>query len=346
VIDYRGWRPLAAALLLSFSGWLAYTYGNGTGLPTDIARRYLDYVTREEYDRALALADSLVEATPDHPGGWLLRAIIYNNRSIDFEDSSERAALFAACDSVTTIALRRIAAGDSAGSNWFYLGTAEGFRLLVALRGGRNIDAILAGSRAATHLETALARDPSCADACVGLGNYYYFKSKYSGILRSLGLVADRRQDGIAMLERGAREGVLTDLAAQSSLAWIAIDKGDYHRADSIAASLLDRYPENRAFLWARGAARRRMEDWDSTLAIYNRILTSVRRQARNNHLNEVSCLNSIATAYSKQGKWADAQRAASEALALPLSKSVRDRKAKDLKNLRSIQAEAEEHFE
>lgn len=303
-------------------------------------RRLVDLVTRQRYDDALILADSFVTANPEAPEGYFFRLTILNNRAIDYEDETDFPALKSAADSVLTICKRRLDAGDGSALLRFYLGSAEGFRMIHALRSGDYFEGLRRGKRAAAWLEDAVARDSSCYDAYVGLGTYYYFKSRYSGVLRSAGLVSDRRELGINYLRLGAKKGLLTDLAATSSIAWIDIDRQQFDSAAAIAGSLLERYPGNRAFLWCLGKAQTQTKQWNDALVTYSRILESVRNSPRNNHYNEVGCLHSMARASAQLGNWKEVIHVCDEALSLRLDPAVARRKSADLRRLRDFRKE------
>jgi len=312
-------------------------------LPTE---RYVQLATEQRYDEALLLADSLQSSNPTSPEGYFFRLTILNNRSIDFEDDLDESGLLAAADSVKAICNRRISAGDSSALVRLYLGSANGFKMIHALREHEFISAITLGSEAADILEEAIQIDSTCYDAYAGLGNYYYFQSRYGGILRAAGLIRDRRDLGIEMLRKAAAYGYLTSYAAASSIAWIWIDKEQPDSAVAIMRDLLQQHPESRAFLWCMAKAQKMLKHWDESLIYYLRLLESVRSQPRNNHHNEIGCLHSIAIAYSGLGEWENVAKTADVAFALKLRPEVAKRKSDDLDHLKQLKSEALKNLE
>jgi len=312
-------------------------------LPTE---RFVELVTLQRYDDALEIADSLHKANPESPEGNFLRLTVLNNRSIDYEDEKDAEHIVTTADSVIATCQRRISMGDSSALLRLYLGSAGGFKMIHALRAHEFLSAISLGSKAASFLEEAIAIDSTCFDAYAGLGNYYYFQSRYSGILRTAGLVKDRRELGIELLRKAAAYGYLTSYAAASSIAWIWIDKEQPDSAAAIMKDLLRLHPNNRAFLWCMARSQKMMELWADAATSYQRILESVRGLPRNNHYNEIGCLHSIAIAYSELGKWAEVVQTADQALNLTLSPDIAKRKIKDLDHLKQLKIEAIEHFE
>ncbi len=310
-----------------------------TALPCN---QFVDLVSREDYEGALQLADSLIKSDPEDLGGYFLRLTALNNRSIDYEDVEDLPALEIVADSVEAMADRRIAGGDGSALVRFYRGSVEGFRMVHELRTHSYLEAILHGRRAADWLEKSIGIDSTLYDAYVGLGNYYYFKSSYSGVLRSTGIIADQREEGKRLLRVAAERGLLTRLAGISSLAWIAIAEQNYDLAMDLANRLLSLYPKNRAFHWCIGRAQMKSQRWNEAVVTYTALLNSVRRLPRNNHYNEIGCLHSLAQASSHIGNWQDVAKYADEALALNLDRYVATKKKEDIKRLKILRIESQ----
>jgi tetratricopeptide (TPR) repeat protein len=302
----------------------------------------VNLVALQCYSEALKLADSLIAADSTMPEGYFFRTTILNNRSIDYEDDVDAPAMKIAADSVLAICERRQTAHDSSALLRFYAGSTDGFRMIRSLRFREYLAAFRLGSRAAEQLEEAVAIDSTCWDAYTGLGNYYYFKSKYSGILRSTGLVSDRRDEGVECLRKAAKYGSLTQLAAASSIAWIWIDRDQPDSAIEIVSRLHDQYPESRAFLWCLGNAQKKKNSWRDAIDTYTHLLSSIRGCERNNHYNEVGCLHSLARAHAELNEWREAVKIADEALSLPLDPDIAKAKSPDIKRLRDLREQGQ----
>jgi tetratricopeptide (TPR) repeat protein len=301
----------------------------------------VNHITLERYDLALQLADSLERVDSSDLAGKFFQLTVLNNQVIDYEKEGEYDRLTTLALQIETACNNRIDSGDNSSLVRFYLGSAVGFRMIHDLRAENYLDAILHGTRAADWLEEAVRIDSTCYDAYVGLGNYYYFKSRHAGVLRSTGIVSDQRDEGIRLLQLGAERGLLTALAAKSSLAWIAIDQEDYPRAIGLAKELLKEYPNNRAFHWCLGRAQLKSELWPEAIVTYRALLTSLRRVANNNHYNEIGCLRALAFASSKLNDWQMTLEYADQALALESPTTLRDRTIKNLKHLKELRQEA-----
>lgn len=298
-------------------------------------------VSREDYDAALSLARRMITEDPEAPEGYFFLLTALNNRAIDFEDTLGAAELIAAADQVQVICERRIAEGDPTALTYFYLGSSVGFRMIKSLRERDFFDALKFGANAAELLEEAVRLDSTCYDAFTGLGNYYYFQSRYGSILRSVGLIEDRRDLGVALLRKAAERGIMTREAAMSSIAWIWIDKEQPDSAARIAHDLLSRYPDNRAFHWCLARAQKMLKQWEASADTYTKLLNSIRQLPHNNRRNEIGCLHSIALCYSELGRFRDVIRIADEALGIRLTDEQEKHKRKDLSNLRRMREDA-----
>ncbi len=296
----------------------------------------IDLVASERYDEALAIADSLSTNYPDSPEGYFIRATALNGRSIDYEDELDNEALAEACQQVQTICEGLLEKGDAAHLR-FYLGTILGYRSFQSYRSGDWVNAYMQGVRAAKHLEAALEIDSTCRDACLGLGSFYYYRSSRAGLLRRVGIISDRREQGLELIRLAARRGRFSFIAARSALTWISIEMEELDSAITQARRLLERYPGSRASLWCLGSALMKAEKWEEAAQTYEQLLTSIRRESRNNHYNEVGCLHALARGYAEMGRWQMVVRFSGEALDLKLDPGVARSKSSDISRLKLL---------
>ncbi len=326
-------------LITLLSGFISYIYAApfSAGLDSALAVRVISLITAERYEDALSISDSLIDSRPHAPGGWFLRASVLSSRSIDFEDELDDPELYRACDSVKSICSRLIENGDDSAWIRYYLGSTMGYLSFKAMKSGRTMEALSKAVKMAAYYEETVKIDSCFRDAYLGLGVYYYQRSQRAGILRTIGLISDRREEGLKLLQICAEKGRFSSLAARSNLAWLAIYREDYGTALSIAEELLEQYPESRAFLWCLGRSRMGLKRWDEAIETYKKILISVRRESRNNKYNEISCLHAMATAYTELNNWHEVVRLADKALTMKIDSKVADRKSKDLKRLKKL---------
>ncbi len=331
---------ITALLLLISSATGIDRVDSELNLDSTLALQVVHLITSQEYETALGLADSLLNDGNHALQGWFIRATILNSRTTDFEDEIDDEALFEACDSVSAICGRLIAEGDKSTIVRFYMGSVSGYLSFKALKRNKIMKAVSYGRKMAGWYEEAMAFDSSFFDAYLGLGSYYYHSSDRAGVLRSLGLISDRREEGLRLIRICAERGTFSRLAARSNLAWLAISREEYDTAIRIAKQLLEEYPNRRAFLWCLGKAQKEMGNWSDAVETYETLLSSVRSENRNNHYNEVGCLHSLVKAHAELGNWREVVTLSDEALRLELSPEVADRKAKDIKRLKKMRKE------
>lgn len=350
ICNFVSLLTLAACLLLPIHAARSRTLENLPSRVLSISElptvELIDLIGKERYEGATALADSCIRALPSDPGGYFFKLTVINNMSIDFEEDSYYPDLYAYADTVEALCKDRIAKGDSSAILRFYIGSSIGFRTITLLHQQELIEGFKSASRSAEWLEASVKIDTTYYDSYTGLGNYYYVKSAYSGLLRSIGLVSDQRNKGISCLNLAANGGIYTRLAARSSLAWVMIDREMPDSALYYADYLLQCFPHNRSFLWCRGKAQAMKEDWLGVEETYTDLLRSIRASGHNNHFNEISCLESIAKSRLKRKDWIGARAIVDEALAIPLTEKIKKQKKKALGKLQEYREEIREHLE
>jgi len=298
-------------------------------------------VTNERYNEALIIADSINYLYPSSPYGPLLTATILNFRAIDFEDDLDDQTILALCKEVEVRTNNLIDSGDSTAALWLYLGTIESYRLLISNRQGFFYRTLKYIRYSRKHFQTVIKIDSTCWDAYYGLGIYMYYLSSRAGFLRSIGLITDKRDEGIRYIKTAAEKGSLTALAARNSLMWIAVEQENYIKAERLARELLDQFPNRRCFLWGLGRILKHKKQWQEAIDVYSTLLASVRSEQRNNHYNEIGCLHSIVRANIELKNWSDVINFTNEALAIPLSEEVVKRKKADIRKLKQMRKKA-----
>jgi tetratricopeptide (TPR) repeat protein len=145
-------------------------------------------------------------------------------------------------------------------------------------------------------LETAVSRDSFLVDAYTGIGTYYYWKTRKIEFLTWLPFVADRREQGIALLQQCARGGAYNRFAAMSALVTIYLDAARYDKAAETARSALAVYPKNRIFLWGLATSLERGGNAKEAADAYARLLQSILDDTRPNIYNELVCRLNLLT--------------------------------------------------
>jgi tetratricopeptide (TPR) repeat protein len=231
----------------------------------------IDKIYSFEIDGAIADAQGLQTAQPDHPLGYLLEAealwwkIFCTSAEFKYGMTDARHRPKLAADQhyqdlvakASSIAVSQLKDRETAEMQ-FYAGMADAFSArLYGLR-GENRASARSGVHAREHFLRAIQMDPQLADADFGLGLYNYYADTLSALARLLGffmgIPGGNKQEGIHQLEHDINEGVLTSASARFYLA-MDLHRYDqqYEKALGIIDPLVERYPSNPLFQLARG---------------------------------------------------------------------------------------------
>jgi len=222
-------------------------------------------------DGAIVMAQKLQQSQPDHPLGFVLEAeadwwktfCASSEIKYGMVDAWKRGkkpedeAYLALADKAIELAQAQIAKSDTAEMH-LYAGAGYALKArLLGLRGEHRAVAH-AGVSARTEFLRALELDPDMADATAGIGLYNYYVDSFSSIVKMLGffmgIPGGNKQEGIRQMQIGMDRGVLLAVDTRFYLAkdLRKIDK-EYEQAITVAAPLLEQYPDNPIYLLLLG---------------------------------------------------------------------------------------------
>ena len=219
----------------------------------DALARGMYMVFEDDFAGAQALFDSLGREYPGDPTPLVFRIIaesseLQDRGAVRF-DGSIREELARA----ESLCIARW--GKNPAPAWanFVMGNLYGQWAMIEIMGERDFLAAFGKIRAAeNHWERAID-DPIIGAECAGgLGNLYYWQSAQAGILRSFGVIRDRRAEGINLLRRAAEKSKIAKDSALHSLFFALLDFGDTAAAESALAELAARHPHSRTVKWDR----------------------------------------------------------------------------------------------
>ncbi len=310
-----------------------------------IAKKIVELSVDEQYQSSLALADSMISVYPKSPFGYLLKATIYSARTVDYEDLEDVPALLRACSKTEELCESYFDDPDRNPYYGLYKGMAGMYRVLILHRSGSWYGAIKHLMKAGGDLSLAYKIEPELWDVHYGLGMYHYYVSKNAGILRSIGLISDRRETGLNHIKVAANKGIMTKYAARNSLAWIALENENYEEAVERAQALLNDYPGKRVFLWCLGKGLMKTERYKDAIPVYLRLKQAIKNQERNNRYNDISCLHALVKANFQAGNFRKTMELAAQAKEFNLSEYVYSKKKENLKEIKEYERKALERL-
>jgi len=152
----------------------------------------------------------------------------------------------------------------------FYLGNISGGESLIMAKCGSWFGAVKQAMLSINSLDRVVKCDPLMYEAYLGIGIFKYYLSVH---FRWMPLVGDQVREGIDNIRIAIQASFPYDLAAQNSYCWVLMDKGRYRAADSIAAAVLAKMPDNTIFLRIRAYALYCMGRYHEALMISRRLV-------------------------------------------------------------------------
>jgi tetratricopeptide (TPR) repeat protein len=231
----------------------------------------LDQIYSGRRDLALTEIHQLQQQAPDEPLGYLLEAeaewwkIWCDSAEFKYGMTMPRHHPKAPSDAhylevaakaynLATSKLRQRNTGDM----HLYAGMADALAArLYAMRSEYRASA-RSGVRARENFQTALALDPTLADAYTGLGLYNYYVDTISVLAKALrflmGIPGGTKEEGIRQLQRGMEEGQISATLARFYLAINLFNYDQkYEEALKLITPLAEKYPRNPMFQLMRG---------------------------------------------------------------------------------------------
>ena len=149
-------------------------------------------------------------------------------------------------------------------------------------------------------LKLVKKREPQFYAADLGLGIFNYYLSTS---FKWLPFLENKELEGLASIESALQADFPYNYAAKNSLCWILIERDDFRRADSIAQSVLDEFPDNTIFLRIKALIKLWTGRYDEALKSGRRLLKLTERRRPFNWSDLVAGYTVLVQSYDKLGK-------------------------------------------
>ncbi|PIR25437.1 MAG: hypothetical protein COX62_01885 [Deltaproteobacteria bacterium CG_4_10_14_0_2_um_filter_43_8] len=135
-------------------------------------------------------------------------------------------------------------------SNWelMFSGSLIGLEGFFEARRRDWIGAYTLGTKSRQIFARIQKNDPQFADADFGMGMYLYWRSVFAKDLWFVPFVPDKRAEGIALIERVVKEGVVAKDLARIVLAIINLEEGNDKKGEEAILPFVQSYPDNILF--------------------------------------------------------------------------------------------------
>lgn len=207
------------------------------------------YLITQDYTRAATILGAYVEKNPLNLKARYLQFATEQTRILDYESYIlENRSFQKMADSLRELFEKRLQVLTGADSTTclFYCANVYGGISVMQAKTGNWFDGVKHAIASVGMLKQVKKRDSTFFAADLGLGIFNYYLSTS---LKWLPFVDAKEDEGINAILRALQAEFPYNYAAKNSLCWILIERENFKKADSIAQSVLDEFPDNTIFL-------------------------------------------------------------------------------------------------
>jgi len=206
----------------------------------------------QQYKNAEDNLELYLSINPTDAEALYLKLAICQTKILDYESYQIDGKKFlATADSIKKVLEKKATSlqGKDSLMCLFYLANIYGGISLMYAKAGSWIEGAKNGRASVALLKQVQKALPDYLAAYLGIGVFNYY---FSTSLRWLPFTGGKCQEGLSYIEKAIKSEFPFNYAAKNSLCWILIDRQEYAKADSIAVSVLNDYPDNTLFLRIR----------------------------------------------------------------------------------------------
>ncbi len=269
-----------------------------------------------DFSQSLTLALRIREEFPDNPVGVFSLLKNYQSINGNLRVKHFEAKVDSLLDISVALAEKALKKDRKKGRNYFYAGTAYGFKSLYCAQHNEWIEAFKAGSKITRNLNRAIAMEPRFYDAYYGLGlNNYWLSAK--GPMRYVPNARKKRNTGIKQIKLVIEKGRHSQVDAMFGLAAIYIHEEEYERALKLYLELFKQLPQNPNISYRMGKIYEKQKNWHDSLNSFTILLDLLNRTKYKSYSYKVECLYSMAKCNYEMKNLIEAKLLCQEAIAL-----------------------------
>lgn len=281
-----------------------------------LVEQTMDACYREDFARALELANQVCDEYPDVPAGPFGLLTTYQTISRNYRIRYEEEKVDSLLNVSIELAKKALKRNKKDGISYFYLGTALGFRSMFNAQHGKWMDAFKDGTQVLQNFNKAVAYSPEFYDAYYGIGLYKYWLNA-KGPMRILPFSKKNRAEGFAQMKITAAQGRFLKTNAKYGLMAAYLNEEEYKLALEMGTSLLESFPQNPTLNYRLGRIYERQEKWEEALASYKELHKILAGNAHSGAAYKVECLYRMAVCNYEMQNMLEAQRLCQDAMLL-----------------------------
>jgi len=254
---------LSSLVLLLMTAMVPAEASSADSTALDSAKRFLGL---QRYNDASVLLDRILKSDPSNFEALYMQLATRQTRILDYESYMVWGDSFLLYSDSVLSALQNLLPlqrGKDSVRCLFYVGNVYGGKGVIHAKCERWIQAVRDALTSINIFRQVRILDPSFRAAYLGTGAFKYY---LSNDLKWVPGVGNRAQEGLEEIRLATTAEYPFNIAAKDLLCWILIDRGEYRRADSVAATVLSQMPDNTIFLRIRAQSALKMQRWQATL--------------------------------------------------------------------------------
>lgn len=207
------------------------------------------YLINQHYDKAAEVLSAHLAQHPLDLRARYLQFAVEQTRILDYESYIiENKKFQQMADSLRQLFEERLKVLRGVDSTicLFYCANVYGGISVMQAKTGNWFDGVKNAITSVSMLKQVKKRDSTFYAADLGLGIFNYYLSTS---LKWLPFVDTKEEEGLEAIVRALKADFPYNYAAKNSLCWILIERENFRKADSIAQSVLDEFPDNTIFL-------------------------------------------------------------------------------------------------
>jgi tetratricopeptide (TPR) repeat protein len=283
----------------------------------------LELVYQEQYEKSLAVFDSIQKALPQHPAPYFYKAAILQTWMATYRFNKFLNEVEQNVEKVIQLCDKSLEKNPDDPWTYFYLGGAYGYRAFAKMRGYNWIGAYLDGMKGLDNLKITLNKDPRMYDVYLGLGSYHYWRTARSKFIRIFAFWwSDERDLGVKQYRFSMKHGKYSQMESAVTLLTVYFDYNRYNDMIPLLKEIENNKSINSISVkYMHGRLAAEQKKWPETLKIFTGIYKKLKNYRYQSIGYQVECQYWMALAYHKLGKDKEANNEIALALAANLTR-------------------------